>query len=49
MTHFNILKQEGRKTLCLFLLVISSPLCHGGATKDCVMHYPSGFPAFVET
>lgn len=22
MTHFNILKQEGRKTLCLFLLVI---------------------------
>lgn len=47
MTHFNILKQAAGKpeNFCSCLLL---PLCHGAATKDRVMHYPSGFPAFVE-
>lgn len=33
----------------LFFVGLLPPLCRCGGTKDRIMHYPSGFPAFVRS
>lgn len=48
MTHFNILKQEeSLSSRLISRRFIPLRLSVAEATKDRVMHYPSGFPAFA--